>query len=83
MKFLNRGFAITAREQLIDSVEFQLPNELSNKLKPLRVKAKVIAILINQLDADLKGFEDCPDDGIRLVKVTNFLESLHGERWSK
>lgn len=83
MTFLNRGLAITVREQLIDLVEFQLPNELSSKLKPLRVKAEVIAILINRLDADLEGFEECPDDKNRLQKAKDFLESLAGERWSK
>ncbi|KAH7076774.1 hypothetical protein BKA63DRAFT_552641 [Paraphoma chrysanthemicola] len=78
--FLIRGMAITPKEELMEVVEFQLQDALFPESTPLRVKAEVIAMLINQLDADLEGFGECSDEH-RHSKARTYLESSEGEQW--
>ncbi|KAH7086964.1 hypothetical protein FB567DRAFT_526633 [Paraphoma chrysanthemicola] len=78
--FLERGMAINPKEDLMEDVEFQLQNELFSNSTPLRVKAEVVAMLINQLDADLEGFGECSDEH-RRSKARIFLESSEGQQW--
>lgn len=82
-RFLSRGWARSDRDRLFELIEFQIPRELTDELKPSRVKAEVIATLFHSFANEIEGYEECSNDNDRLVMAREFLEARNGEDWGE